>query len=597
MTQPTEELISDLTWIRQSKKLLDLLNIGFLYQDMDDLILEVNESMVKLSGSSRERLIGHHVSEFYRPEEYRSLREESCRHVDDEFYQLEYFIYDVRRSKIPVLMSVSRNKDDQGHPISENVLIVDIREQKNIQQLLKDKNEELLNINKALIKNQESLEYEKRKLETILFGIGDNVSVFDLDGTCFLSNSRTANFSLDPRHNKLPLKPCRDELITLTDHTKKKHFERRVEEVKDSVGRICAYVEILKDLSDQIDLKAREQELMSMKRELKSQRLIKSEMITSSPAMKKCIDTALLCADRESTVLITGETGSGKNMIAKAIHSYSSRKEKPFVTVNCGAFPENLFESELFGHVKGSFSGAISDNIGLFRAADSGTLFLDEVGDLTLSLQVKLLRAIQEKEIRPIGSSRSYLVDVRLICATNKNLALMAQQGLFRHDLYYRIAVIPLNVPSLHERAEDILLLASRFIMKKIKNQQVQLHPETQKILLGYHWPGNVRELENVLEYALTMTAGAWILPEHLPVNLFHSAGPASTGLNFNNSGVGFPLVRSGTPGSLAESEHEVIFNTLLRCKFNQTRAAKELGISRITLRRKMSKYDDLTAG
>jgi len=549
-----------------------------------------------MKGIAREAYIGHYIREFYSPEEYRILRKQSLRNIEREFYQIEYFIYDIQKNKIPVLMSVSHNKDDMGHPISENVLIVDIREQKKIQQLLKDKNEELSNINVDLIKNKESLENEKRKLETILFGIGDNVSVYDLDGACFLSNSRRAHHNEGPQHSNLPITPCKDELITLTENSKKKYYDRRVEEVKDGMGRICAYVEILKDLSDQIDLRAREQELMSMKREMKLQRLIKSEIITSSPAMKRCIDTALLCAERDSTILITGDTGSGKNMIAKAIHSYSSRKDKPFVTVNCGAFPENLFESELFGHVRGSFSGAISDNIGLFRAADSGTLFLDEVGDLTLSLQVKLLRAIQEKEIRPIGSSRSYRVDVRLICATNKNLALMVQQGLFRHDLYYRIAVIPLHVPSLQERVEDILLLAGRLIMKKVKNknQQIQLHPETQKIFLGYHWPGNVRELENVLEYALTMTTGAWILPEHLPVNLLHTAGSASLGLQLNDSGVGFPLAGRGKPGRLAETEHEVIFNTLLHCRFNQTRAAKELGISRITLRRKMSKYDDL---
>jgi transcriptional regulator with PAS, ATPase and Fis domain len=312
--------------------------------------------------------------------------------------------------------------------------------------------------------------------------------------------------------------------------------------------------------------------------------------------MHKCIDAALLCAELESTVLITGETGVGKNMIAAAIHAHSDRNDKPFVQVNCGALPENLIESELFGHVRGSFSGAISDSMGLFRTADGGTLFLDEVGDIGFSLQVKLLHAIQDKEIRPIGSSKTYKVDVRLLCATNKNMKNLVVKGLFRQDLYYRLAVIPLMIPPLRERTEDILILANHFInkhSKKSKQRKIKFHHETQKILLKYWWPGNVRELENVIEYALTMSTESLILPEHLPVYLLPQQGDSQTSRLSENI-LSDVIPPNDSFDSLAESEKESILNALWRCKFNQTRAAQELGISRVTLWRKLSKYTDI---
>jgi PAS domain S-box-containing protein len=586
--------LDDLEWIRKSKKLLDALNIGFLLQDMDDNILEVNKALLKINGMTREELVGHHASEFYNEKEYKRLRTDDLFKIDSEYYQSEYFIYHKSGKKIPVLFIVSINKDASGRPISENVLLLDISKQKQIQAKLKATNKELTEVNEALKKNQESLKNEKMKLEAILFGIGDSVSVFDINGNHLLSNLQ-ARHIYKKQNSLLPLKACKDEIVTLNDGNKQRHFEAKVEEVKDSHGQTFAYVEILKDMTDQIALKSREQELQFIRRQIKLKK-VTSEIITKSPAMHKCIDAALLCAELESTVLITGETGVGKNMIAAAIHAHSDRNDKPFVQVNCGALPENLIESELFGHVRGSFSGAISDSMGLFRTADGGTLFLDEVGDIGFSLQVKLLHAIQDKEIRPIGSSKTYKVDVRLLCATNKNMKNLVVKGLFRQDLYYRLAVIPLMIPPLRERTEDILILANHFInkhSKKSKQRKIKFHHETQKILLKYWWPGNVRELENVIEYALTMSTESLILPEHLPVYLLPQQGDSQTSRLSENI-LSDVIPPNDSFDSLAESEKESILNALWRCKFNQTRAAQELGISRVTLWRKLSKYTDI---
>ena len=585
--------LDNLEWIRKSKKLLNALNIGFLLQDMDDNILEVNEALLKMSGRNREEFIGHNVSQFYSEKEYKALRTGDLLQIDSEYYQGEYFIYNKDGTRIPVLFIVSINKNELGEPVSENVLVLDISKQKQFQARLKAANKELTAVNEALRLHQESLQNEKTKLEAILFGIGDSVSVFDINGRHLLSNPQAHGIHKKKR-SVMPLEACRDQIVTLGRGKKQRHFEATVKEVKDSRGETFAFVEILKETTDQVALRAREQELQLIKRQLR-QKTLASEILSTSPAMDKCINAALLCADLESTVLITGETGVGKNMVAAAIHNHSGRRNRPFVQVNCGALPENLIESELFGHVRGSFSGAVSDNIGLFRTADGGTLFLDEVGDLGMPLQVKLLHAIQDREIRPVGSNRTYKIDVRLVCATNRNLKGLVEKGLFRQDLYYRLAVIPLMIPPLRERRQDILLLANHFIGKHSKKsrQKTGFHHDTQRILLEYHWPGNVRELENVIEYALAMSPGPLILPEHLPVFLL-TVPEAVSPRDPEKEPAHNVIEPDEHHDSLAESEKEAILDALWRCKFNQSRAAKELGISRVTLWRKMSRYRDL---
>ena len=243
-------------------------------------------------------------------------------------------------------------------------------------------------------------------------------------------------------------------------------------------------------------------------------------MIASSRAMQEVIQVADRVAGYDTTVLVTGESGTGKELMTQAIHSRSHHSEGPLIPVNCGGIPENLLESELFGHVRGAFTGADRNKKGLFAAAERGTIFLDEIGELSLSLQVKLLRVLQEKEVHPVGSEKPQKIDVRIIAATAKNLELEVQHGNFREDLFYRLNVVCLVMPPLRERTEDILSLSTHFI--KIFNNRMGtavqgISDEVQKMFMTWTWPGNVRELENVIEHAMVMTGEGQLLPEHLP--------------------------------------------------------------------------------
>jgi two-component system response regulator GlrR len=242
---------------------------------------------------------------------------------------------------------------------------------------------------------------------------------------------------------------------------------------------------------------------------LLEERFSPENVITRSEKMQKVLESISRIAATESTVLLLGESGTGKDLIAKVIHLASDRKDKPFVAVNCAALPETLLESSLFGHEKGAFSGAIKSAKGLFLQANEGTIFLDEIGDMPLSIQAKVLRVLQERQFYPVGSEKLVEVDVRIIVATNKNLEEQVKQGLFREDLYYRIHVIPIHLPPLRDRKEDIPLLADHFLEKfreKVKKDIKGLTPQAMQKLMLHDWPGNVRELENVIEYAAAMT-------------------------------------------------------------------------------------------
>ncbi|MDN3521456.1 two-component system response regulator GlrR [Halomonas ramblicola] len=244
----------------------------------------------------------------------------------------------------------------------------------------------------------------------------------------------------------------------------------------------------------------------------------RAEIITRSPEMERLLEQARMVAGSDVSVLVTGPSGSGKELMANAIHKASRRADKPFVAINCGALPEQLLESELFGHAKGAFTGAVSEHRGLFQAADGGTLFLDEIGDMPLTLQIKLLRALQERQIRPLGSTGSVSVDVRIISATHRDLDRAMHEGEFREDLYYRLNVVNLKLPALKERAEDVPLLAKHLVGQAAERHKPFVKgfsPEALKLLAASAWPGNVRQLVNVVEQCVALTSTA-IIPEAL---------------------------------------------------------------------------------
>jgi two-component system response regulator AtoC len=309
-----------------------------------------------------------------------------------------------------------------------------------------------------------------------------------------------------------------------------------------------------------------------------------SNIISKNEKMGEIFDTIGKVARYKSTILIMGESGTGKELVAKAIHFNSDRSRSPFIAVNCGAIPENLLESELFGHVKGSFTDAVRTKKGLFEEAHSGTLFLDEIGELPLSLQVKLLRVLQDGEIRRIGDSRSIKIDVRIIAATVKDLEKAVRDGSFRDDLYYRLNVLPLRLPPLCDRKEDIPLLAEHFIAKfseSLGKGTKGITPEAYKVLLRYSWPGNVRELENVVERGLVLTDTELIDVENLP--------PEIQGANENSAFA--QIDEYSIKKATRILEKELIRKALRKTGGNHTHASRILEISHRTLLYKIKEY------
>ncbi|KTC65813.1 two-component system response regulator PilR (plasmid) [Legionella adelaidensis] len=311
-------------------------------------------------------------------------------------------------------------------------------------------------------------------------------------------------------------------------------------------------------------------------------------LLGNTPAMEALRQNIYKLARSQAPVFIHGESGVGKELVARLIHAYGPRSEKAFIAVNCGAIPSELMESEFFGHKKGSFTGAFADKQGLFVAAQGGTLFLDEIAELPLAMQVKLLRAIQEKAVKPIGEANEIPVDVRILSASNKNLQEEIAAGRFRQELYYRIDVIELRVPTLHERANDIPLIADSILAKLSKEQNrksITLSKEAIAALKQYPFPGNVRELENILERAMTLCNGDDIKLHDLQLPNIQS--PDKTTIVESSSS---PRTTINLDKSLEEHEKELILNALEKTKWNRTAAAKLLGVSFRTLRYRLKK-------
>lgn len=335
-------------------------------------------------------------------------------------------------------------------------------------------------------------------------------------------------------------------------------------------------------ISRALNFRALDRENQSLKEKLEDRHQFNS-IIGKSPAMQEMFATLKLVAPTDSTVLITGDSGTGKELIANEIHENSARADAPFVKLNCAALHENLLESELFGHEAGAFTGAAATRKGRFELAHKGTLFLDEIGDMSLATQAKILRILQEGEFERVGGNTTLKTDVRLLAATHKDLQAMIAEGTFRQDLFFRLSVIPLHLPSLRERSIDIPELAQFFLQRYADKNRKDIkgfHPEALNLLIQYDWPGNIRELENTIERATILCLGEQITPHELPPQLFPEGTQAR------------PVETPSRQGAtLRDIEREIIKTTLEKNDHNKSATAKQLGIARQTLLNKLKEY------
>jgi len=428
-------------------------------------------------------------------------------------------------------------------------------------------------------------EVAKRKIESALYDvIVTDIKMPNIDGIEVLRHAH----KLSPETAVI--------LITAVDD-----YEAAVEAVK--AGGATDYIRKSPGLIDEIKIairKALEKVTLSrqnfaFKRDAATRNSL-DNIIGASPAMEKLKQTIRTVASTQSTVLVYGESGTGKELVARAVHTCSPRATEPFVSINCGAFPETLLESELFGYVKGAFTGANQNKRGLFEVADGGTIFLDEIGEMTLTMQVKLLRVLQERSVRPVGGTDEIAIDVRVIAATNRDLERQVAENTFREDLYYRLSVIPVTVPPLRERREDVALLVNHFLRKygpAAGKDIARVNAGSLASLASYDWPGNVRQLENTIERAVALGSGDELQvesPAERPRARAAAAGIGSDGVSVVPEGVlpeGMDMEKY-----VADIERSLLKSALAQSNGVQARAADVLKISYRSFRHLMKKYD-----
>jgi two-component system NtrC family response regulator len=377
------------------------------------------------------------------------------------------------------------------------------------------------------------------------------------------------------------LKPELPVLFITAFGTVEKAVEAMKQGAFDYITKPFDRDEFLLTIEKVLEFQRLKDENVMLRSELESQHTF-SNMVGASRAMQEIFSTIKKVASSDATILITGESGTGKELIAKAIHGASDRFRNPMVTVNCAAIPRDLLESELFGHVVGAFTGAIKNKVGKFVQAHNSTIFLDEIGDLGLELQAKLLRVLQDHKVEPVGSNKSIDVDIRVIAATNQELQGKVQQGGFREDLFYRLNVIPIQIPPLRDRPEDIPLLVYKFIKVFSPGKEVSITDKAMEILVAFNWPGNVRELENIIKRILVLKRDDRIRVDDLPPEIARPGAVHSKGNPGNDS----------KGSALTESEVRLITDALKSCSWNQSRAAIRLGIPRHVLIYRMRKYN-----
>ncbi|MEJ5347661.1 MAG: sigma 54-interacting transcriptional regulator [Desulfosoma sp.] len=366
------------------------------------------------------------------------------------------------------------------------------------------------------------------------------------------------------------------------------HVLKNASVLKDEKGETIAAVETLTDISE---LDRKEEQIVRLSRLLDREKGFRG-IVGTSPAMQKVFDITEKAAQSDAPVIIYGESGTGKELIARAIHDLGPHRDGPYIQVNCAALNESLLESELFGHVKGAFTGATSHREGRFEAANGGDIFLDEIGDVPLSIQVKLLRVLENKTVERVGDHRPIRVDVRIITATNRDLPKLVREGAFREDFFFRINVIPIFLPPLRERMEDLPLLVDVFLeQQRRKAKRVYgVHPQAMAVLMAYRWPGNVRELKSTLEYACVVAEDGLIRPEHLPPHVVHSQESACPSASSRDVPTA-PTVAVSVREPRRDRRRQELIEALRKAGGNQSEAARILGVSRVTVWNRMKRY------
>jgi len=441
---------------------------------------------------------------------------------------------------------------------------------------------------------EQALHEENKMLETILCGIGDAVCVYDPDCKVIFQSPLHEKWFDNPipymyfkRHggNKQALKKGATDTFMETRRDQDQNLlslEITSYPISNEAGEVFAGINVVRDRSLAILLEAQSRELALYKRE-HSRNTALTSILGESPAIKKVLQAINKISQLDTVVFIQGETGTGKELVARGIQALSRRSKQPFVTINCGALSETLLDSELFGHKKGAFTGASTEKTGLFEAADGGTIFLDEIGEMSMGTQVKLLRVLQDGEVRKLGSTVSRKVNVRVITATHRNIKKLVEEKKFREDLFYRIHVFTIHTPPLKERGEDILLLAYYFLEEFARRQNKTVHrisQEAARVLMNHPWPGNVRELQNVMERSTILCDTETLEIDDLPYSLTpHNSLTPHTAQE--------PTLSSDHE-TLDDVYKKKILSSLKKNRWNKTLTAKDLNISRATLWRKI---------
>ncbi len=511
-----------------------------------------------------------------------TFRSRNIEDVMGEIFDLVFVLGEKARGSCPVFPGVPP-------VITLNFSILNSPEKEPFQDFLKDVEQSVSTFFKHGF--QQTIENQRRYMEDILDSLKEGIIIHDLDRRILLF-SRGAEAMTGLKRENVLGRDCHKVIIPgfcgdqcafcdkgnyeqmprasySTVYLNSQSERHQIQVTRIPVKNECGMVKgVIASLSDETRVKELERKLGEAEEF--------SGIIGQDYKMLAIYDLIKDLAQSSFSVIVTGESGTGKELVAAAIHNESTRRDKLFVPVNCGALPEGTLESELFGHIKGAFTGAIRDKKGRFELADKGTIFLDEIGELSLPMQVKLLRVLQEGTFEPVGSESPRKVDVRVICATNRNLKEMVAQGKFREDLYYRLAVVPIEVPPLRERKNDIALLVNHFLnsfSRKLGRGEMRISDEALSLMMNYPWPGNVRQLQNALQFALIKCREGELLPEHLP--------PELTAVSFLSPS---EQDRIGKVGRRPKLTAEIVDKALVKAGGNKAKAARILGVGRATL-------------